>query len=203
MPTKKISKTVTNKRATSRVSATLAKRKTSKVLSKTSVPKKAQSADKSKQKKSEQLTNQWRNEPGVGEPLRVGRGMRTRDNNFKGQKNKIIHPEQPQNELYRRVAVVDIDDDKNVAVVQIKRKNARNGVPVPQDKQGRKYIPDILTLDDNSRPLRIKEGKLELAPSSEDLSAKQAQAILSEVENKSRVQKQRLALFRKNKKNRD
>ena len=40
--------------------------------------------------------------------------------------------------------------------------NARNGVPVPQDKQGRKYIPDILTLDDNSRPLRIKEGKLEL-----------------------------------------
>ena len=34
-------------------------------VSKTSVPKKAQSADKSKQKKSEQLTNQWRNEPGL------------------------------------------------------------------------------------------------------------------------------------------
>lgn len=201
MANKKNSKRKDNKLDASRVSAQSTKSKAPKTQLK--APNAKAQEELSKQSAPKQATNQWRNEPGVSEPLRVGRAMRTRDNNFKGQKNKSIHPEQPTDELYRRVAVVDIDDDKNVAVVQIKRKNARNGVPVPQDKQGRKYIPDILTLDDNSRPLRIKEGKLELAPSSEDLSAKQAQAILSEVENKSRVQKQRLALFRKNKKNRD
>lgn len=152
--------------------------------------------------KSAKPTNQWRNELGVDEPLRIGRAMRTRDNNFKGQKNKDIHPEQPKDELYRRVAVVDIDDDSNVAVVQIKRKNAKNGKAVPQDKQERKYIPDLLTLDSNSRPIKQRKGVFELAPSSEDLTEKQAQMILSDVENSSKAQKQRITLFRRNKKRR-
>ncbi len=155
------------------------------------------------QERTKKPSNQWRSEPGVDEPLRVGRGLRTRDNNFKGQKNKVIHPEQPQDELYRRVAVLDVDDDKNVAVVQIKRKNAKNGVSIPQDKQERKYIPDILTLDDDSRPIKVKKGKFELAPTAEDITEKQAKKILSDIESKSKIQKQRLSLFRRNKKNRD
>lgn len=156
-----------------------------------------------KQEQPTMPTNTWRNEPGVGEPLRVGRAMRTRDTNFKGQKNKDIHPEQPKDELYRRIAVVDIDDDSNVAVVQIKRKGAKNGKPLPQDKQNRKYIPDLLTLDSDSRPIRQRKGKFELAPASEDITEKQAKIILSDIENSSKAQKQRMTLFRRNKKRRD
>lgn len=192
----------TTKRATSRGSATTTKPKALTKRSKVTAPRKAQSAAPSSKQGSKKQTNEWRNEPGVGEPLRVGRAMRTRDNNFKGQKNKIIHPEQPTDELYRRVAVVDIDDDSNVAVVQIKRKTAKNGKAVPQDKQERKYIPDLLTLDSDSRPIKQRKGKFELAPTSEDITEKQAKMILSDIENSSKAQKQRITLFRRNKKRR-
>lgn len=170
---------------------------------KSQVRKKLNCQNNDTQTKPNAAHNTWRKEPGVNEPLRVGRAVRTRDNNFKGQKNKVIHPEQPQDELYRRVAVVDVDDKENIAVVQIKRKNAKNGIAIPQDEQKRKYIPDVLTLDENSRPIRIRKGHFELAPSSEDITEKQARTILTDIEKSSKAQKQRITLFRKNKKNRD
>ena len=200
MANKKNSKRKDNKLDASRVSAQSTKSKAPKTQLK--APNAKAQEELSKQSAPKQATNQWRNEPGVSEPLRVGRAMRTRDNNFKGQKNKSIHPEQPTDELYRRIAVVDIDDDSNVAVVQIKRKNAKNVKAVPQDKQERKYIPDLLTLDSDSRPIKQRRGKFELAPTSEDITEKQAKMILSDIENGSKAQKQRMTLFRRNKKRR-
>lgn len=152
------------------------------------------------EKQSEKKVNAWRDEPGTDQPLRVGRGVRTRDEYFKGQKGKSIHPEQHPDELYRRTVVLEIDDDENLLLVQIKRPNAHRGELVPYDKKGRKYIQDPLTLDDNDEPIRIKKGKFELAPYGEDVREDQAKQMSEDTENKSNENKKRFSLFRKNKK---
>lgn len=144
--------------------------------------------------------NAWRDEPGTDQPLRIGRGIRTRDEYFKGQKGKSIHPEQHPDELYRRTVVLEIDDDENLLLVQIKRPNAHRGELVPYDKKGRKYIQDPLTLDDNDEPIRLKKGKFELAPYGEDVREDQAKQMSEDTENKSNENKKRFYLFRKNKK---
>lgn len=152
------------------------------------------------EKQPEKKVNAWRDEPGTDQPLRVGRGVRTRDEYFKGQKGKSIHPEQHPDELYRRTVVLEIDDDENLLLVQIKRPNAHRGELVPYDKKGRKYIQDPLTLDDNDEPIRIKKGKFELAPYGEDVREDQANQMSEDTENKSNENKKRFSLFRKNKK---
>lgn len=152
------------------------------------------------EKQPEKKVNAWRDEPGTDQPLRVGRGVRTRDEYFKGQKGKSIHPEQHPDELYRRTVVLEIDDDENLLLVQIKRPNAHRGELVPYDKKGRKYIQDPLTLDDNDEPIRLKKGKFELAPYGEDVREDQAKQMSEDTENKSNENKKRFSLFRKNKK---
>lgn len=152
------------------------------------------------EKQSEKKVNAWRDEPGTDQPLRVGRGVRTRDEYFKGQKGKSIHLEQHPDELYRRTVVLEIDDDENLLLVQIKRPNSHRGELVPYDKKGRKYIQDPLTLDDNDEPIRIKKGKFELAPYGEDVREDQANQMSEDTENKSNENKKRFSLFRKNKK---
>lgn len=152
------------------------------------------------EKQPEKKVNAWRDEPGTDQPLRVGRGIRTRDEYFKGQKGKSIHPEQHPDELYRRTVVLEIDDDENLLLVQIKRPNAHRGELVPYDKKGRKYIQDPLTLDDNDEPIRLKKGKFELAPYGEDVREDQAKQMSEDTENKSIENKKRFSLFRKNKK---
>ena len=151
-------------------------------------------------KQPKKKVNSWRDEPGTDQPLRVGRGVRTRDEYFMGQKGKKIHTEQHPDELYRRTVVLEMDDDENLLLVQIKRPNAHRGAPVPYDKKGRKYIQDPLTLDDNSEPIRIKKGKFELAPYSEDVRGDQAKQMAADTENASKENKRRFSLFRKNKK---
>ena len=149
------------------------------------------------EKQPEKKVNAWRDEPGTDQPLRVGRGVRTRDEYFKGQKGKSIHPEQHPDELYRRTVVLEIDDDENLLLVQIKRPNAHRGELVPYDKKGRKYIQDPLTLDDNDEPIRLKKGKFELAPYGEDVREDQAKQMSEDTENKSNENKKRFSLFRK------
>ena len=166
-------------------------------------PKKATAAPSGKATPGKQpatKVNAWRDEPGTDQPLRIGRGIRTRDEYFKGQKGKNIHSEQHPDELYRRTVVLEIDDDENLLLVQIKRPNAHRGKLVPYDKKGRKYIQDPLTLDDNDEPIRLKKGKFELAPYSEDVREDQAKQMSEDTENESNENKKRFSLFRKNKK---
>lgn len=151
------------------------------------------------EKQPEKKVNAWRDEPGTDQPLRVGRGVRTRDEYFKGQKGKSIHPEQHPDELYRRTVVLEIDDDENLLLVQIKRPTARHGEPVPFDKKNRRYIQDALTLDDNDDPIRLAKGKFELAPYSEDVREDQAKQMSEDTEKKTHENKRRFLLFRKKK----
>ena len=147
----------------------------------------------------EKKVNAWRDEPGTDQPLRVGRGVRTRDEYFKGQKGKNIHQEQHPDELYRRTVVLEIDDDENLLLVQIKRPTARHGEPVPFDKKNRRYIQDALTLDDNDNPIRLAKGKFELAPYSEDVREDQAKQMSEDTEKTTHENKRRFLLFRKKK----
>ena len=140
--------------------------------------------------------NQWRNEPGVDEPLRVGRAIRTRDEFFMGQKGKNIHPEQHPKELYRRAAVLEIGKKSKLAVSVIKRPSSQNAELIPDDPNGRKYKKDIPTFDDEEHPIRLKEGKFELAPSGEDITPDQAQYILQKNEQEE-INRGRMDEFRK------
>lgn len=165
-------------------------------------PKKATAAPSGKATPGKQpatKVNAWRDEPGTDQPLRIGRGIRTRDEYFKGQKGKSIHLEQHPDELYRRTVVLEIDDDENLLLVQIKRPTARHGEPVPLDKKNRRYIQDALTLDDNDEPIRLKKGKFELAPYSEDVREDQAKKMSEDTEKKTHENKRRFLRFRKKK----
>lgn len=148
------------------------------------------------QKATGEQLNQWRNEPGVDEPLRVGRAIRTRDEFFMGQKGKTIHPEQHPKELYRRAAVLEIGKKSKLAVSVIKRPSSQNAELIPDDPKGRKYKKDILTFDDEEHPIRLKEGKFELAPSGEDITPEQAQYILQKNEQEE-INRGRMDEFRK------
>jgi len=79
---------------------------TSKVATKSA----SKATSKPKQKGKTQEPNQWRNSKGVDEPLRIGRGIRTRDEYYAGQDGKEIHSEIDERELYRRSVVLDIDE---------------------------------------------------------------------------------------------
>lgn len=80
--------------------------------------KKTKKQSPSKPKTPQPKPNKWRAEEGVDEPLRVGRGIRTRDEFFAGQEGKDVHPEIDKRELYRRSVVLDIDDEQNLAVTK-------------------------------------------------------------------------------------
>lgn len=149
---------------------------------------------------SSENVNAWRNEPGVNEPLRIGRALRTRDEFFMGQKGKIIHPEQHPDELYRRGAVAGIGKKNKLAVVITKRAKSSKGNPIPNDQQNRKYLPEINTLDEKGEPIRLKQGKFELAPTHEDVTSEQMEAIVDEI-SKDKVHSKRLNDFYKATKN--
>lgn len=140
--------------------------------------------------------NQWRNEPGVDEPLRVGRAIRTRDEFFMGQKGKTIHPEQPSEELYRRAAVLEIGKKSKLAVSIIKRPVYTDCEEIPEDAQNRRFRKEILTKDELEQPIRLREGKFELAPSGEDITPDQAQYILQKNEQEE-INRGRMNEFRK------
>ena len=168
----------------------------------TQQPKKVTAAPSGKATPGKQpatKVNAWRDEPGTDQPLRIGRGIRTRDEYFKGQKGKNIHSEQHPDELYRRTVVLEMDKDENLWLVQIKRPTARYGEPVPFDKKGRRYISDPLTLDCDGDPIRLKKGKFELAPYSEDVREDQAKQMAEDTEKKNHENKRRFLRFRKKK----
>lgn len=146
--------------------------------------------------------NQWRNEPGVKEPLRVGRGIRTRDEFLGGQVNKNIHPEIPKDELYRRGVVLDIDDDENIAIVKTHNVKKELMQEIPNDAQRRHYETTIQTVSGSNahpKPIRLEEGRFELAPAKDNVTEAQATKMLQSLE-KIKRNKNRLNLFRKNKK---
>ena len=153
--------------------------------------------------KSAKPTNQWRNELGVDEPLRIGRGIRTRDEFFAGQNNKEIHPEIDKEELYRRGVVLDIDDNENLAIVKTHNLKNKRHPAIPNDEQQRRYEREIQTASGSNarpKPIRIEQGKFELAPKKDNVSPKQAERMLSEVEKSSKTNNKRLRIFRLNKK---
>lgn len=139
----------------------------------------------------EKKVNAWRDEPGTDQPLRVGRGIRTRDDQQYGQKGKTIHPEQDPDELYRRGIVAKIGHKEKLAVMPVKRSDSPKGKPIPNDKTNRKYLVEVWTLNADGQPIRLKEGKYELAPGAEDVTEEQARAMLEEAltiqENKRRI----------------
>ena len=143
------------------------------------------------EKQPEKKVNAWRDEPGTDQPLRVGRGVRTRDDQQYGQKGKTIHPEQDPDELYRRGIVAKIGHKEKLAVMPVKRSDSPKGKPIPNDKTNRKYLVEVWTLNADGQPIRLKEGKYELAPGAEDVTEEQARAMLEEAltiqENKRRI----------------
>lgn len=133
---------------------------------------------KTTSKKQPKKVNSWRDEPGTDQPLRVGRGVRTRDDQQYGQKGKVIHPEQDPNELYRRGVVAKIGHKKKLAIMPVKRSSSPKGKPIPNDRTNRKYLVEVWTLNADGQPIRLKEGKYELAPGAEDVTEEQARAML-------------------------
>lgn len=155
---------------------------------------------KPKPKKSKE-TNAWRKQPGVDNPLKIGRGIRTRDEFFEGQKDKNIHSEIPKEELYRRGAVVDINNDKNLMVIKTRRaESKRTAVSIPEDKQKRRYEQKLLTIDENGNYIKLNKGHFELAPKEEDLTYKQAREIKRACVNKSKKNIKANINFQQNKK---
>lgn len=147
-------------------------------------------------------TNAWRNEPGVNDPLRIGRGIRTRDEFLYEQTNKQIHTEISKDELYRRGVVVDIDGDENIAFVKLHNAKNKQYPQVPNDIQKRRYEINVHTVmgsHTERAPIKIQQNKLELAPKSENVSEEQANNMLSHIEKTSPKNKKRLDDFRKNK----
>ncbi len=148
--------------------------------------------------------NAWRNEPGVDEPLRVGRAIRTRDEFFAGQNGKTIHPELSKDELYRRAVVLDMDDDENLAVVKTHSIKSALYPPIPDDPQRRKYELNLQTQsggnnEQEMEPIHLQTGKFELAPAQDNVTETQASQILEAVTRNSPKNRNRLKVFRANK----
>lgn len=154
------------------------------------------------QKTSAQHSNTWRSEPGVKQPLRVGRGIRTRDEFLFEQKNKNIHSELPSDELYRRGVVLDIDDSENIAIVKTHSLKNNQYPQIPGDSQRRRYETNVQTkvgTYSNPESIRIEKNKIELAPAADDVTEDQVKKMIKHIEKTSPKSKKRLALFRKNK----
>lgn len=105
MPTKKISKTVINKRATSRVSATPTKQQTSKAQSKSSVPKKAQSAALPKSNQKNPNANKHVGEIWCGETKYI-------DTEPKKQRNYVVVVDDGKHQTVSKLKSIKIFDEK-------------------------------------------------------------------------------------------
>ena len=152
--------------------------------------------------KKQDEPNQWRKGKGVDEPLRIGRGIRTRDEFFAGQDDKIIHPEKDKRELYRRGIVLDIDDEENLALTKVHTIKSDKHPTIPGDVQKRKYERKLQTAsgsNTNPKPIRLEKDKFELAPSNEDVSERQAKIMRADIEKSSKLNKKRLQEFRNKK----
>lgn len=122
----------------------------------------------------------------------------SRDEFFHGQKGKIIHPEIPVDELYRRVVITEIDKNKNLAVQKTHNKNNGKSFAIPNDKQKRRYEREVLTLDEQNNPIRLNTGRFELSSRDEDVTVAQAKKMLRESEKTVR-NKNRMDIFRRKK----
>jgi|GEM_PF-3947058 len=172
---------------------------TSKVATKSA----SKATSKPKQKGKTQEPNQWRNSKGVDEPLRIGRGIRTRDEYYAGQDGKEIHPEIDERELYRRSVVLDIDDEQNLAVTKIHTFKSKDYPDIPNDANKRKYERRIQTASGSNKelkPIRLEKDRFELAPANEDVTEAQAKEMLDDIENASNQNKKRMQAFREKKK---
>lgn len=165
--------------------------------------KKTKKQSPSKPKTPQPKPNKWRAEEGVDEPLRVGRGIRTRDEFFAGQEGKDVHPEIDKRELYRRSVVLDIDDEQNLAVTKVHTFKSTNYPSIPNDAQKRRYERKIQTASGTNaelKPIRIEKDKFELAPSAEDVTEEQAKFMLDDIEKSSQTNRKRLQKFQNKKK---
>lgn len=143
-------------------------------------------------------TNQKVVSPTNEDYIAIGKGVRTRDEFFHGQKGKIIHPEIPVDELYRRVVITEIDKNKNLAVQKTHNKNNGKSFAIPNDKQKRRYEREVLTLDEQNNPIRLNTGRFELSSRDEDVTVAQAKKMLRESEKTVR-NKNRMDIFRRKK----
>ncbi len=162
----------------------------------------SKATSKPKQKGKTQEPNQWRNSKGVDEPLRIGRGIRTRDEYFAGQDGKDIHPEIDNRELYRRTVVLEIDADENLALTKVHNIKSDKHPEIPGDAQRRKYERKIQTASGSNtdlKPIRLEKDKFELAPENENVTEAQAKKILDDIENASKQNKKRMQAFREKK----
>lgn len=132
--------------------------------------------------------------------LPKGRTLRTRDEYFLGQKNKNIHPEISKTELYRPVAVLEANENGEIAVVKMSTQQKGKGYIYLNDyRDGESYVrPEVLTKNENKQPLRAEKGRMEMNRSEFDLSEEQINKI-EKICNSSKNNRKRLQDFRKQK----